>query len=120
MILHTQMVILMDGTFAFISNSRPAATECDINHIRNSDLPNLLHSRDCVMLDGVYQGMPFASCIPYRQHRRIMGQPRQELTAGQQNFNAQHKSLRSKIERLIGYLKLKFTILTANFRHEKQ
>jgi hypothetical protein len=66
--LNTQVGILMNGTFAFISNSGPASTDCDINQIRNSNLPNLLTRRDCVMLDGVYQGMPFASCIPYRQH----------------------------------------------------
>ena len=94
MIFCYQLGMLPNGTWGFVSSSDPAGKNPNITQIRNSDFPQILTEDDVVMVDKGYQGSPFPVCIPFQQPRTRRGQPRQELTEDQQEYNRQLNVIR--------------------------
>ena len=80
--------MLPDGTWGFVSTG-PAGKNPNITQIKNSEFPTLLSSDDVVMVDKGYQGCSFPCCIPFQQPCTLHGQPRQELSEQQQEYNKQ-------------------------------
>jgi hypothetical protein len=120
--LNTQIGILMDGTFCFVSHSAGAGCSegSNITQIKNSDYSTLIDDRNITMMDGVYQGVPWPVCKPYRNPRQIRGQPRVEMSRHRREWNTWQQTLRGLIERRIGAVKGTFQITSLPFRHPKK